>query len=325
MSAVKALIFGIDELFPILKPYYDREVEKGNLDIFGYAAFINDKVVFAKNLQGEPLTNLSFDKIIISSENNFMIKFKISRELINKINNRGGGINLNNVIDGRIFQIPNFDLKIFLKFNIISSILADSFLSDNTKSICLRIYNLKAYLGKVTCILDVKSYMVNSLFSGKGLVCVGKFSSIARNVEFELSRNGSHNYNNVSNFSCVDYDWNVSKEFFPKFYDKDCEIIIGSDVWIGQGSKFKSANPGKPLIIGNGAVIASDSVVVKDVPPYAIVGGNPAKIIKYRFDEATINSLERIQWWNWDLEKIYDNFHMFKDPVAFAKKFDPKK
>ena len=72
MSAVKALIFGIDDLFPKLKPYYDREVEKGNLEIVGYAAFQGNNIVFAKNLQGEPLKELSFQKIIISSQNNFM-------------------------------------------------------------------------------------------------------------------------------------------------------------------------------------------------------------------------------------------------------------
>ena len=88
MSAVKALIFGIDDLFPKLKPYYDREVERGNLEIVGYAVLENDKIFFIKNLQGEPLQELSFQKIIISSQNNFIPKFKALKAILT--NTRGG-------------------------------------------------------------------------------------------------------------------------------------------------------------------------------------------------------------------------------------------
>ena len=90
MAAIKALIFGIDDLFPTLKPYYDREVEKGNLDIVGYAILKGNKISFVKNLQEEPLHNLLFQKIIISSQNNFMPLFKLAKSMFG--NNARGGV-----------------------------------------------------------------------------------------------------------------------------------------------------------------------------------------------------------------------------------------
>ena len=77
MQPVKVLIFGVDDLFPLLKPYYDKQVENGNMEIIGYAVFSEGKILFIKNLNGEPLHNVSFKKIIISSQNNFMPKFKM--------------------------------------------------------------------------------------------------------------------------------------------------------------------------------------------------------------------------------------------------------
>ena len=85
---------------------------------------------------------------------------------------------------------------------------------------------------------------------------------------------------------------------------------------------MKCTNPNKPLVIGDGAVVASDSVVVKNVPPYAIVGGNPAQIIKYRFPEHVIESLLRIKWWDWSLDKIHDNFKYFNDIEKFISLHD---
>ena len=77
------------------------------------------------------------------------------------------------------------------------------------------------------------------------------------------------------------------------------DVIIGNDVWIGQNAILLSG-----VTIGNGAVIGAGSVVSKDVPAYAIVGGNPAKFIHYRFTEDQITRLEKIAWWNWPIEEI---------------------
>ncbi|PWB24611.1 hypothetical protein DCO46_11265 [Flavobacterium sp. HTF] len=83
-------------------------------------------------------------------------------------------------------------------------------------------------------------------------------------------------------------------------------IKVGNDVWIGAHSVILSG-----VTIGDGAIIASNSVINKDVPPYAIVGGSPARIIKYRFDKPTIDNLLKIKWWDWDLKKIKANKELF--------------
>ena len=101
-----------------------------------------------------------------------------------------------------------------------------------------------------------------------------------------------------------------------------CKILIGNDVWIGRGCSLKCSTSNKPLIIGDGAVIAADSVVVKNVPPYAIVGDNPARLIKYRFSEDIIEALLRIKWWNWDIDKIYKNFKYFNRVEEFIALHD---
>ena len=141
---------------------------------------------------------------------------------------------------------------------------------------------------------------------------------MATEITFGLNENGSHNYRNVS--CAVHLDWAIPKEFVPP--QGTCKILIGNDVWIGRGCNFKCTNPNKPLIIGDGAVIAADSVVVKNVPPYAIVGGNPAKIIKFRFSEDVIESMLRIKWWDWSLDKIHDNFKYFNDIEKFISLHD---
>jgi acetyltransferase-like isoleucine patch superfamily enzyme len=82
-------------------------------------------------------------------------------------------------------------------------------------------------------------------------------------------------------------------------------ITIGNDVWIGEEALILSG-----VTIGDGTVIGARSVVTKDVPPYAVVGGNPARIIRYRFGKEEIAHLLEIQWWNWSLEKIKANVDM---------------
>ncbi len=93
-------------------------------------------------------------------------------------------------------------------------------------------------------------------------------------------------------------------------------VIIGNDVWIGANVIIL---PG--VHIGDGAVLAAGAVVTKDVDDYAIVGGVPAKVIRYRFDEEEVLKFREIQWWNWDIEKIMDNLELFYQPKKFLNTF----
>jgi acetyltransferase-like isoleucine patch superfamily enzyme len=80
------------------------------------------------------------------------------------------------------------------------------------------------------------------------------------------------------------------------------DVFIGNDVWIGTNVTILSG-----VKIGDGAVVGAGSVVVKEVPPYAIVGGTPAKLIRMRFDQKTVDGLLKMKWWDWDLQRIRDN------------------
>jgi acetyltransferase-like isoleucine patch superfamily enzyme len=138
---------------------------------------------------------------------------------------------------------------------------------------------------------------------------IGKYTSISRNVRIGL---GNHPTNLVSTNSvfyshkgnALRNDWVREIEF-----DEHKKTIIGNDVWIGE---FVTIVGG--VTIGDGAVIATNAVITKDVPPYAIVGGVPAKVIKYRFDEETIECLLKVRWWDLSDDKIEKNIEVFTLP-----------
>jgi virginiamycin A acetyltransferase len=89
--------------------------------------------------------------------------------------------------------------------------------------------------------------------------------------------------------------------------------VIGNDVWIGQNVTIM---PG--VKIGDGAIIAANSTIARNVEPYAIYGGNPAKLIKKRFEDEKIELLLKLQWWNWDEEKIFNNLEMLTSGDGFV-------
>ncbi|WP_428024477.1 acetyltransferase [Arcobacter sp.] len=102
------------------------------------------------------------------------------------------------------------------------------------------------------------------------------------------------------------------------FFDwrRESRVEIGNDVWIGHNVVIMGN-----VTIGNGAVIGSSSVVTKDIPPFAIAVGNPAKIIRYRFDKKTIEDLQNIAWWDWKHKKIKNSIEDFKSIELFIEKY----
>ena len=127
---------------------------------------------------------------------------------------------------------------------------------------------------------------------------IGNFCSIASNVNIFLG--GNHRQDWVTTYPFGHIHQNIFNNFNGQGHPTTKgDIIIGNDVWIAQNVTIMSG-----VKIGDGAIIANNSHVVKDVEPYSIVGGNPAKFIKYRFTSEQIEKLLEIKWWNWDDEKI---------------------
>jgi virginiamycin A acetyltransferase len=141
-------------------------------------------------------------------------------------------------------------------------------------------------------------------FMGDKLI-IGKFCAIAREVKF-IMNGANHKLDGISTypFSIFSNGW---ERVTPKIEDLPFkgDTIVGNDVWIGYDSLIM---PG--VTIGDGAIIAARSVVVNDVAPYTIVGGNPARAIKTRFSEEKISMLLDIKWWDWDIEKISRNLEI---------------
>ncbi|CQB50497.1 Chloramphenicol acetyltransferase [Vibrio cholerae] len=91
--------------------------------------------------------------------------------------------------------------------------------------------------------------------------------------------------------------------------------MLGHDVWVGDGAFVRSG-----VTIGTGAVVAAGSVVVKDIQPYSIVGGNPAKHIKYRFESDVVDALLKLQWWTFRDEELRQLSQSFVDPQSFISR-----
>lgn len=297
--AEQILFFGIDELYPYLMPHYNRALANGDIKVAAYAKIDGEKVSwFDATGTGGGTGNVVLDFAILSAEKNFYRQIKMLEKI---------GVPREKIIDGRAFRIPNLNVPYLFKEKVAYAEISGDRIIDNTHCIYPRVY--QSDIQKFYLTMGIKSYVSNVKIEGVGIVEIGNFSSVSWDILFELRLNNFHNYKNVSSYAVEIWDDELPQNFINPL--DNCKIEIGNDVWIGRGAILKSNNPEKPLKIGDGAVIASDSVVVKDVPPYAIVGGNPAKIIKYRFDEETVDALLKIQWWNWDLYKIYDNFKYF--------------
>lgn len=184
------------------------------------------------------------------------------------------------------FPLENYDRLCFLK-NIITNpniIVGDYTYYDDFETVDNFEKNVKYLFG----------------FIGDQLI-IGKFCMIASDVTFIM--NGANHLNDAIStypFAIFGEDWSNAMD--GKGYPNKGGTVIGNDVWIGYGATIM---PG--VRIGDGAIIATKSVVTKDVEPYAIVGGNPAKEIRKRFTDDKIKKLLDIKWWDWSIEEITEN------------------
>ncbi|MDD4836337.1 MAG: CatB-related O-acetyltransferase [Dethiosulfovibrio sp.] len=146
----------------------------------------------------------------------------------------------------------------------------------------------------------------NVIHSAQEKLIIGKFCSIGAETVFVMS-GGNHPIDNVSTypFGLMGSGWEPAT-FRPVLKG---DITIGNDVWIG----FRATVLGG-VKVGDGAVIGAGAVVTKDVPPYTVVGGNPASEIKKRFDDLTIEMLLKVRWWDWPPEKITRNVKVLSSP-----------
>jgi len=191
-----------------------------------------------------------------------------------------------------LFPLKNYDRLCFLK-NIIKNpniIVGDYTYYDDFENVENFEKNVKYHFN----------------FIGDKLI-IGKFCMIASDVTF-IMNGANHLSESLSTYPFAIFGSGWEHAMDGKQYPNKGNINIGNDVWIGYNATIISG-----ITIGNGAIIASNSTVVKDVEPYSIVGGNPAKEIKKRFSKETIDKLLEIKWWNWDIEKITENVQNLTD------------
>ena len=188
----------------------------------------------------------------------------------------------------QLFPLPNYDKLCFLK-NIIKNpniIVGDYTYYDDFEDVGNFEKNIKYHFD----------------FVGDKLI-IGKFSMIASGVTF-IMNGANHVTKALSSYPFAIFGGEWANAMEGKDYPQKGDTVVGNDVWIGYNATIM---PG--VNIGDGAVIAANSTVVKDVAPYAIVRGNPAREIKKRFSDDQIERLLKIEWWNWDIEKITRNVH----------------
>ena len=138
---------------------------------------------------------------------------------------------------------------------------------------------------------------------------VGKFCSIACGAKF-LFDCANHTLKSLSTYTFPLFyeDWELDKANVASAWDNKGDIVIGNDVWIGYEAVIMAG-----VHIGDGAIVGTRAVVTKDVPPYTIVGGIPAKEIRKRFSPDIIEQMQALKWWDWSVDKIREFLPYLKD------------
>lgn len=163
--------------------------------------------------------------------------------------------------------------------------------------------------------LDLQSGLNFDPEGGRHCVAIGKGCSISESVTFIIDL--THDYRSVYQGALSHLKDIAPVQKPPAKIPLKGSIIIQNDVWIAHGATVMGG-----VTLHNGCIVAANAVVTKDVPPYAIVGGNPAKILRYRFSEDIINSLQKIAWWNWSAELCAERRDDFLLPAEdFVEKY----
>lgn len=160
---------------------------------------------------------------------------------------------------------------------------------------------------------EIQSGLNFDFIAGRHCIAIGKGCSLAESLTLVVDLN--HHYNGVFQGAIemlqeAGHDWKLRRKG---------TILIQNDVWVGHGATIMNG-----VTLHNGCVVGTNAMVTKDVPPYAIVGGNPARIIRYRFDEEIIDGLQKIAWWDWPdklIRERRDDF--FLPPEDFVAKYLP--
>ena len=191
------------------------------------------------------------------------------------------------------FPLTNYDRLCFLK-NVVKNpniIVGDYTYYDDFE-------NVENFEKNVKYLFD---------FTGDKLI-IGKFCMIASGVSF-IMNGANHLTDSISTYPFAVFGNGWENAMDGKSYPYKGDTIVGNDVWIGYNATIMAG-----VNIGDGAIIAANSTVTKDVAPYSIVGGNPAREIRKRFPDDVIRKLLDLRWWDWDADKITRNVQYLTDP-----------
>lgn len=189
-----------------------------------------------------------------------------------------------------IYPMKGYDRLVFLK-NFVKApniIVGDYTYFDDFRNGCDK--------------FEEHNVLYNYNFSKVKLI-IGKFCAIAAETKFIMT--GDHKLDAISTYPFPIFQNGWEEAYSVEALPVKGDLVVGNDVWFGYNCLIKNG-----VTIGDGAIIAAGAVVVKDVPAYAVVAGNPAKVVKMRFDAKTVERLLAIAWWNCPIEKINKNLKL---------------